>query len=108
RRELPDHGGEPFAQRRRGVTAANHWLFDVDQLFVMRDVPVSLDGKRKIFRRLVAPLLKRAFLRQLVEGAVHLNAGETFRAKKQPLFLGRVAVETVPPGFVIPAAGADV
>src|SRR5213596_3187910 len=74
----------------------------------MRDVTVSFDGKRKSLRGLVAPFPKRAFLLQPVEGAIDLDAGETFRAETEPLFLRRIAVETVTPSFVIPAAGADV
>ena len=74
----------------------------------MRDVTVPFDGKTKSFWCLVAPFLERAFLLQPVERAVHLDATEVFRAKPEPLFLWRVAVEIVAPAFVIPAAGADV
>jgi hypothetical protein len=42
------------------------------------------------------------------ERAVHLDAGETLCAESEPLFLRRVAIEIVAPGFVIPTAGADV
>src|SRR5439155_20197418 len=92
---------------RGGVATTNHRLLHVEQLFVVRHITMTFDGKRKIFRRLIAPLLECAFLRQLVECAVDLDAGETFRAKPEPLFLRRVSIETVTPAFVVPAAGAD-
>ncbi len=74
----------------------------------MRDVPVSFDGKRKSFWCLVTPFLKRAFLLQPIERAVHFDGGETLRIELEPFFLRRIAVETVTPAFVVPAAGADV
>jgi hypothetical protein len=74
----------------------------------VRDVTVAFDGERKVLWRPVSPALEGAFLRQLVERAVAFDAGETFRAKPEPLFLRRIAVETVAPAFVIPAAGTDV
>src|SRR5437867_7161415 len=69
---------------------------------------MSFDDKSKFLRCFVAPFLKGAFLLQSVECAVHLDTGETFRAKPEPLFLWRVAVEIVAPAFVIPAARTDV
>jgi len=108
RGKLPDHSGKLFAQRRGGITAANHRFFNVEQLLVVRDIAVAFDGERKSLRRFVAPALEGSFLRQLVEGAVNLDAGKTFGAKPQPFFLRRVAIETVAPAFVIPAAGADI
>jgi hypothetical protein len=105
--KLPDYGGKLFAQRRCGVTTAPHGLFHVEQLFVVRDVPVSFDGEWKIFRRRVTPLLEGAVLQQLVEGSVHLDPGETFRSKTEPLLLWRIAIKIIAPGFVIPIAGAD-
>ena len=69
---------------------------------------MSFDGERKIVRRLVTPFLEGAFLLKPVERAVDLNAGKTFRAKPEPSFLRRGAVEIVAPAFVIPTAGTDV
>jgi len=73
----------------------------------MRDVAVTFDSEREFLRRLVAPFFEGAFLQQLVESSVDLNARETFRTKPQPLFLWRIAVKPVAPAFVIPTAGAD-
>ena len=74
----------------------------------MRDVAMAFDGKRKSVRRFIPPFLEGAFLLQPVERAVHLDATEVFRAKPEPLFLRRIAIEAVSPAFIIPTAGADV
>ncbi len=107
RGKLPKYSGEAFAQRRGRFATTNHGFFHADQLLVVCDVPVTFDGKCKIVRRLVAPFFERAFLRQLVERAVHLDACKTFRAESKPLFLRRIPVETVAPAFVIPTTRAD-
>src|SRR6266436_4296317 len=107
-RKLPDHRGEPSSQRRCRFATTNHCFSYVEQLFVVGDVTVPFDGKRKSCRGLVAPFLKGAFLLEPVERAVHLDGAETFRTETEPSFLRRVAVEAVAPAFIIPAAGADV
>src|SRR5512133_3033686 len=69
---------------------------------------MPFDGKLKSVRSFVPPFLKRALRLEPIERAVHLDGGEAFRAKPEPLFLRHVAVESIAPAFVIPSAGADV
>jgi hypothetical protein len=74
----------------------------------VRDIAMTFDGERKIFRRLVPPLLESSLLGEFIESSVDLDAGETLCAKPKPLLLGRIAIETVAPAFVIPTARTDV
>src|SRR5689334_2327191 len=69
---------------------------------------MALNGKWKSVRCLVTPFLEGAFLLESVKRAVHFDGSETFRAKPKPCILWPITVETSPPSFVIPAAGADV
>src|SRR5215216_878447 len=74
----------------------------------MRDITMPFDRETKSGRSFVAPFFVRGFFLQSVEGAVHLDSSEALRAKWKPFFLRRVAIETVTPTLVVPAAGADV
>src|SRR5690242_6273043 len=69
---------------------------------------MPFDGEGKSFRRFVPPFFKRALWLEPVKSAIHFYGREPFRAEPEPLFLRRVAVESIAPVFVIPPAGADV
>ena len=61
RRKLPDDSDQSFSQRRRRFATTNHGFFNVDQLFVVRDVAMAFDRKRKSVRRFIPPFPERTF-----------------------------------------------
>src|ERR1043166_4131356 len=69
---------------------------------------MSFDREWKPFRSFIPPFLKRALRLESIKRAVHLDRGEMLGTKPKPLLLRRVAVEILPPAFVIPSTRADV
>jgi hypothetical protein len=107
-RELPHHSSQSLAEWRCGVATTDHRFFDVDQLFVVGDVTMPFDGKRKFVWRFVPPFFKRALWLESIKRAVHFDRGKTLCTESEPLFLRPIVIETGAPAFVIPAAGSDV